>query len=106
MPAARRAGQDDRGASYSAAASSCAVLHAARTAGTCTPPGMPGIQASSNPVTAPASRLRIQGEVLTSRSADAGWHPEHSPPADPGTPQRRATTPQMSRTSSTRLPIR
>jgi len=58
-------------------------------------PGMPGIRASSNSVTALVSRLRILGEVLTSRSADAGRHPEHSPPADSGTPQRRVTTPRM-----------
>ena len=65
-------------------------------------PGMPGIQASSNPVNALVPRLRTQGEVLASRSADAGQHPEHSPPDDSGTPQRRVTTPRMSRTNSTR----
>ena len=104
MPTARRAGQDDR-----AAACSCAVIYAARTTGTCAP-SCPRhaqharhAQRAATRVTALVSRLRILGEVLTSRSADAGRHPEQSPPADSGTRNGGSRRRGWSRTSSTRL---
>ena len=104
MPAARRAGQDDRvraSALPPVPARSCRPDH--RHVRAVPPPGMPGIQASSNPVNALVPRLRTQGEVLASRSATRASTRNISPPDDLGTPQRRVTTPRMSRTNSTRL---
>jgi hypothetical protein len=103
--AARRAGPD-RGASFSAAASSCGPIMLSRTtAHACrVTAGTPGTQMSSNPVTALLPPAH-PGEALTTDPADVSQHPEHPLPPTPASLQQRVTTPGMPRTDSTRRTV-
>jgi hypothetical protein len=100
--AARRAGPD-RGASFSAAASSCGPIMLSRTTGTCASchrrhARHPDEQQPGHRTAAPAH----PGEALTTDPADASQHPEHPLPPTPASLQQRVTTPGMPRTDSTR----
>ena len=100
--AARRAGPD-RGASFSAAASSCGAIMLSRTTGTCASCYRRHARHldEQQPGHRPAAPAH-PGEALTTDPADAGQHPEHPLPPTRASLQQRVTTPGMPRTDSTR----
>ena len=104
--AARRAGPD-RGASFSAAASSRGAIMLSRTTGTCAScyrrhaRHLDQQQPGHRPAAPRPSRRSTHH-----RSADAGQHPEHPLPPTRASPQQRVTTPGIPRTDSTRRPCR
>lgn len=87
--------RQDRGANFSVDASSCGSWVLSRTTGRHTG------QCPVCPISRRAATRSLLSCLRSAHhwSADVDQQPGHPPPADSGTPQRRVTTPGMSRTA-------